>query len=832
MKRPTLFKKILLAMLLLSLAPLLVSSLILSLNLKRTAETLSQRISESADVQTSENLQERASQVAESVTHFLQECEADLLLAASLPSSPEVYRTFYDSRNGEIWYRSGMAEAPREEREWIPRYALLELIDRHGRQRFVLDEGKVLPQSKLRDVSRPADTLYKGEDYFARASRLKKGEIYVSHVTGFHLTKEEQLAGASDPESAFGGKGYRGVVRFATPLFDRSGAFDGVLVLALDHRHLMEFTQHILPGKERETVFPSYKSGNYAFMFDDEGWIITHPKFWDIRGVDGEGRLVPPYSSTTPADLVEKGRIPYNLDYAGFIHPNYPAVAAMVRRGRGGYVDITNVGGAKKIMAFAPILYDTGDYARNGVFGAVTIGFQADQFHEYARTGSGIIEKQLREHIRSSALIVFLTSVTVVFCAWLLSRGITRPLALLTLGARKLASGETAERVKIDSLDEIGELADDFNRMAGELEQRKNSLLDTLEKLRGSRKEIIKERNFKESILESISSCIFTLSRDGLLTSINATGRRFLGEKAVPGAHYGELFEGWGDMAGRIGAVLAGRKGYGREPFILGNAYYEIGFFPVGDGTERGITVTMRNETERERMREEMTRMDRLASLGKLSAGIAHEVRNPLTGISLLLDDLHDRSDIAPETRSMMVQALTEIERVERLIAALLNYSSPPRAEMRLGDLTRAAQDLLLLFRKECEQKGVTLVSNLEQVPPFPFDHEKIRQALLNLMKNALQALQKNGTLEVAVAHRGETAVITIRDTGQGIAEEDIPLLFEPFFTRKGAGTGLGLSITQRIVEEHHGTITVSSTKGEGTVFTVTLPMDAQAAAE
>src|SRR6266700_3216574 len=142
-------------------------------------------------------------------------------------------------------------------------------------------------------------------------------------ILAFNLGNvREKLAGAPDPENAFG-KRYSGVIRFGAPLFDARGRFAGMVLLSLDHRHLMEFSQHILPGKNAETVFPSYKSGNYAFIFDDDGWIITHPKFWDIRGLDPSGRPLPPYSErSSPAD-VEKGRIPFNLDHAGFVHPNY-----------------------------------------------------------------------------------------------------------------------------------------------------------------------------------------------------------------------------------------------------------------------------------------------------------------------------------------------------------------------------------------------------------------------------------------------------------------------------------------------------------------------------
>jgi len=829
----SLFKKFLLSLFLLTLAPVALSSVTLFLNLKSTSSELATRISAVTDRQASENLESRARQIADDVAGFLAECENDLKLVASLPRSTEILRTFYDSKHGEIWQRGPTPADVAGIRKTIPRYAMLELIDGLGRQRIVIREGRLLPEAKLRDVSDPANTLYRGETYFGETARLKKGEIYVSRLTGLHLTKQEQLGSAPDSESASGGSEYRGIIRFATPLFDKAGRLGGILVLSLDHRHLMEFSQHEQPGKVGKTVFPSYRSGNYAFIFDDEGWIITHPNFWDIRGIYPDGRLVPPYRRDSSPGDIAAGRIPFNLDHAGFIHPNYPVAARQVRAGKSGYLDTTNVGGATKVMAYAPIVYRTGDYARHGVFGGVTIGFQTDLFHEPARTAAGIIHGQMHDHLRKSVLILALTTALALLTAWLISRGITRPLAQLTRQARALATGSGSSRVEVTSGDELGELADDFNSMAAELETRNRHLMETMGELDRSRRKVTEERNFMEGVVNSISSAILPFSPDGLLLSINTYGRTILGDRAAIGRHYGELFGTWPGLVERIEETVAGSLPVGRAPCTLESGgetkHFDVGIFPIGPGMEQGITVTVRDETEKERMREEMTRMDRFASLGKLSAGIAHEIRNPLTGITLLLDDLHDRPVLDQESKEMMGKALNEIERMERLINALLSYAAPPRSEFRTDDINRVVEETLLFFRKVCASQGVTLSSSLDDVPPFVFDGEKIRQVLLNLLRNALSATPGGGSITVTTGVAAERVVLRVSDTGQGIDVADIGLVFEPFFTRSRGGTGLGLSITQRIVEEHHGTIEVSSSGCEGTVFTVTLPLNRQA---
>lgn len=827
MARLTLFKRILIITLLLSLLPLLASSLILFLNLESTSARLTSEIGGTADIQAAESLQMRASQVAENMADFLRQCESDLIFLSRSQLDQTTLLNFYASRRGEDWHRTGTASAPTEIREQIPLYRSIALIDRTGKEKLVVKDGLFVPEKDLKNVSDTSQTEFRTEEYFNRVLK-QPGKIYVSHLTGYHVSKPEQLNGADEPENAFDGKSYQGVIRFAAALFDRRGIFNGAVVISLDHRHLMEFSQHIDPGNKFSTVFPSYKSGNYAFIFDDEGWIITHPKFWDIRGLDKNGKLIPPYSEKSSADDIKYGRIPFNLDYAGFIHPNYPLVAAEVRKQKSGFVDTTNVGGERKIMAYAPIKYSGGDYGRYGVFGGVTIGFQLDRFQDAARKGSRLINQQLGEHRTQSAIILIITSILAGFSAWVLSRGITKPLILLTDGVRKLAEGDAGNRVTVTSTDEIGELSSTFNFMADELEARKNRLLTTLDELERSRMEILNERNFKESVLESISSAIVTFSPAGKLTSINGNGLNFLGSSAVVGSDYYAIFGDYDTLIDRIEYSLKTKSGYGREPLIISkNSYithYDVGIFPIGKDAEMGLTVTLRNETEREKLREEMIRLDRLASLGKLSASIAHEVRNPLTGISLLLDDLHDRSAFNADEKEMLSKALSEIERVERLMSGLLSYSLPVRADFREGDLNLVLSDVILLMRRPAEVQGICLEVISGELPVFRFDPEKIKQALINIIKNAIEALNSGGKLVITTRHQDDNAIITVHDSGPGIELHDLPFIFEPFFTRKGAGTGLGLSITQRIIEEHNGSISVESSSTTGTKFTISLP--------
>lgn len=220
-----------------------------------------------------------------------------------------------------------------------------------------------------------------------------------------------------------------------------------------------------------------------------------------------------------------------------------------------------------------------------------------------------------------------------------------------------------------------------------------------------------------------------------------------------------------------------------------------------------------------------MARFERLASLGRLSAGIAHEVRNPLTGISLLLDELHDRMLANPEDQGLIQRALQEIERLEKLVNELLNFSSLPDTRLAPGDLSAVLKDTLFLVNKQCQKQKVTLVEDFpEHLHYAQMDSDRLKQAFLNLFTNALDAMPDGGVLTVSAETFAGGVCIKVRDTGPGIPGDLLSLIFEPFYTTRGEGTGLGLSITHTIIASHGGQIEAQSRESKGTTFIITLP--------
>ena len=223
----------------------------------------------------------------------------------------------------------------------------------------------------------------------------------------------------------------------------------------------------------------------------------------------------------------------------------------------------------------------------------------------------------------------------------------------------------------------------------------------------------------------------------------------------------------------------------------------------------------------------QMSRAEHFATLGELAAGLAHEIRNPLAGIAGVLDIAsRDLPDTSP-ARSVMEDAKQEAVQINRILTELLDTARPKPPQFRMADIVGTAEHAVLFARQQAVTKRINIDFEVrDKLPPVEHDPSQINQVLLNLLLNALQSMDTAGTIRVTLQQDEDDAVsITVTDQGNGIAPEHLPNIFRPFFTTKGHGTGLGLSLARRMVEAHGGSIEAKSTLGQGTQFTVVLPI-------
>lgn len=224
-----------------------------------------------------------------------------------------------------------------------------------------------------------------------------------------------------------------------------------------------------------------------------------------------------------------------------------------------------------------------------------------------------------------------------------------------------------------------------------------------------------------------------------------------------------------------------------------------------------------------EQHRLEMARRESLAQLGEMGAMLAHEIRNPLAGIKGYAQVISKKPQ--DERNGGFAQRIvTETLRLETLVNELLSYAKSDREEMATLNLTEIVWHTAALIRQEAEQLQIKIICECQESIPIDGNRDRLTQVLLNVVKNALQAVPAGGTVRITAGADMRHAHVTVCDNGHGISPEDLSRIFEPFFTTKARGTGLGLALCRKIVEEHEGTITVHSVVGEGTAVTITIP--------
>lgn len=257
--------------------------------------------------------------------------------------------------------------------------------------------------------------------------------------------------------------------------------------------------------------------------------------------------------------------------------------------------------------------------------------------------------------------------------------------------------------------------------------------------------------------------------------------------------------------------------------------HFAISTYPIiADGDVLGAIEISRDITQDINVQKTMMQQEKMASIGRLSAGVAHEINNPLTTIltsAMLIQE--DLSEDDPAYEEMQIIA-NEALRCRKIVTSLLDFARQSQPQKRIGDINEVITESVLLTQKQAAFKDIKVTSELNpKIPALMFDKGQIEQAIINLILNAVEATAEGGTITVKSAYDPEenTAQIHLCDTGEGMNPDQIDKIFEPFFTTKDSGTGLGLSITHGIVEQHGGHITVESQKGRGTCFIIHLPI-------
>jgi two-component system sensor histidine kinase HydH len=244
------------------------------------------------------------------------------------------------------------------------------------------------------------------------------------------------------------------------------------------------------------------------------------------------------------------------------------------------------------------------------------------------------------------------------------------------------------------------------------------------------------------------------------------------------------------------------------------------------EGQFVGQVLIIRDLGEVRRLQDEIRRTEKLAAIGGLAAGVAHEIRNPLSSIKGIASYFKNKFDESSSDKEMADVMIQEVDRLNRVISELLEFARPPEIKPKTTDVNSLIMHSVRLIEKEASSKEIAIRLDLSQQPlSAEIDSDRFSQCLLNLYLNALQAMGKGGQLSIKNFLVDDSfIIIEIRDTGSGIKAENLNKIFDPYYTTKTKGTGLGLAIVHKIIEVHNGNIKVRSDPGQETTITISIP--------
>ncbi len=450
-----------------------------------------------------------------------------------------------------------------------------------------------------------------------------------------------------------------------------------------------------------------------------------------------------------------------------------------------------------------------------------------------------LLQRQLRQ-TRAVILAVGAGALALgILVSTAVARRITHSVGELVKATQEAASGRLRDSISVKTGDEVEILAQHFSVMMREILSHREALERRLAEIR-------RLQRYTQGLLETMSDGLVSIDTQGNVSTANPQARRIFGTSEIAGASvedFTRLCPEFRDYVERkmtrpeeVGQEeIRFRREDGEERVLL----VDSSVLTDAQGAVREVIFNIRDITLIKHLEAVLRQKERLAALGTLAAGMAHEIRNPLSAIKTFVQLLPRKIEKPGFLEKFQRTVPRELERINRLVEDLLELARDPRYRFQVLDMKDFLREMADIAGVECEGRGVRCRFDFpEDLPPVRADLDQLRKAYHNLVRNAVESMRDGGLLRVEAGvetraanggeggPRGDRSWLTLRfsDTGPGIPEEVLPHIFNPFFTTKDTGTGLGLAITHKVVTEHGGEIEVVSRRGEGTSFVVRLP--------
>jgi hypothetical protein len=421
-----------------------------------------------------------------------------------------------------------------------------------------------------------------------------------------------------------------------------------------------------------------------------------------------------------------------------------------------------------------------------------------------------LIKEAMKPQIKSTAVASLVPLMLAVLIAFGVAQIALWPLARISSTIDRIASGEVQDP-ETQSLGSGRELA---------AVQQKLRLLG--EQFRGAREDASQMRGSVERMLDRLEEAIFLFDSRGLLQVCSEVAERLLrASKAdLVGKHVSDLFHAGLPLGGAVSTAMA--RGEPMRDKVVGRLVVNLEPLPGG-----AFLLRLRDAEGRRIVETQLTLSTRLAAISRLTGGVAHEIKNPLNSIALRLELLKSRvlGDV-PEAEAEIEVIAQEITRLNRVVRTFLDFTRPVELHPRQVDLAALIAGLAELFGPEAEGAGISVwAAGLENPMPASVDTDLMKQALTNIVRNALEAMPHGGKLSLALRQEGGMAAIEIADTGPGVPAEAKEKIFELYYSTKQKGSGIGLAMAYRAVQLHGGSIEVLDGPEGGALFRVWVPV-------
>ncbi len=429
-----------------------------------------------------------------------------------------------------------------------------------------------------------------------------------------------------------------------------------------------------------------------------------------------------------------------------------------------------------------------------------------------------------------------IVALLVVFCAvWFgfyLAKTITIPIMELAEGTRRVAEGDLSVSIGAVADDEIGSLVDSFNKMTRDLRSSREQLELSARMLREQNVEIEERRQYMEIVLKNVSAGVITLGANGFITTINKSAEKMLNLKSgdILNKSYKKLLKG--RYLGAAIELIENLTGYHDDHVELPlkltidgrprSFMIHVNELKDNSGNHMGIVMVFDDLTDLEKAQ-------RMIAWREVARRIAHEVKNPLTPITLSAQRLKRKysekinEPIFEECTQMIID---HVDMIRNLVNEFSAFARFPTANPEPCELPPIIEESVVLYKESHQNINFKVIIS-DKIPRINLDRQQIKQAMINLVDNAIVAIKKQGNIVITLAHDPILKMVRIEvaDDGAGISDEDKTRLFEPYFSTKKAGMGLGLTIVSTIIADHNGRIRVQDNQPKGAKFVIELPV-------